>query len=180
MRNRITLALLATATAVGLAGCGGNADGQSGNKTAAASQLNGSADAGDKRERRRDREERGEGKGDRGERKRGFARADMNGDGVVTREELGQEADQRFARLDRNGDGTLAGDEQRGRNRNGGDKAAAATTKEAYREQALKRFDRRDANKDGKLEGAELQGGGRDRNKPKRDQTMEDGSDEAL
>ena len=97
-------------------------------------------------------------------RKRGFLRADANDDGVVTRAELGEEADGRFARIDADDDGTASATElssRRGRGeRRGaeetGSRPVAAITKADYRDRALARFDRRDGDKDGRLAGEEL------------------------
>ena len=101
------------------------------------------------------------------ERKRGFLRADADGDGVVTRAELGQEADGRFARIDDDKDGTASASElasRRGRGeRRGaedtGSRPVAAIGRAEYRDRALARFDRRDADKDGRLAGEELSPG---------------------
>ncbi len=103
----------------------------------------------------------------RSERKRGFLRADADDDGVVTRAELGEEADGRFARIDDDRDGTASATElasRRGRGeRRGaedtGSRPVAAISKADYRERALARFDRRDADKDGRLAGEELSPG---------------------
>ncbi|WP_375428715.1 hypothetical protein [uncultured Sphingomonas sp.] len=97
-------------------------------------------------------------------RKGGFLRADADGDGVVTRAELGEEADGRFARIDDDADGTastteLASRRSRGERRgeqDSGSRPVAAITKADYRDRALARFDRRDADKDGRLAGEEL------------------------
>jgi hypothetical protein len=97
-------------------------------------------------------------------RKGGFLRADANDDGVVTRAELGDEADGRFARIDDDRDGTASATElasRRGRGErrgaeDSGSRPVAAITKGDYRDRALARFDRRDADKDGRLSGEEL------------------------
>ena len=101
------------------------------------------------------------------ERKRGFLRADADGDGVVTRAELGDEADGRFDRIDDDGDGTASGAELAGRRGRGerrgaedtGSRPVAAISKADYRDRALARFDRRDTDKDGRLAGEELSPG---------------------
>ncbi|WP_375402444.1 hypothetical protein [uncultured Sphingomonas sp.] len=97
-------------------------------------------------------------------RTRGFLRADANDDGIVTRAELGEEADGRFARIDDDRDGTasateLASRQGRGERRGAedtGSRPVAAITKADYRDRALARFDRRDADKDGRLADEEL------------------------
>lgn len=85
--------------------------------------------------------------------KRGFAAADANGDGALSRAEAIARADAMFARLDKNNDGKLGADERPGRR--GG--AKADMTREQFREHALRRFDRADTNKDGKVDQAERQ-----------------------
>ncbi len=97
-------------------------------------------------------------------RKGGFLRADANDDGVVTRAELGREADGRFARIDDDKDGTASATElasRRGRGErrgaeDAGSRSVAAISKADYRDRALARFDRRDADGDGRLAGEEL------------------------
>lgn len=90
-----------------------------------------------------------------------YLRADADGDGVVTRAEIEQEAIGRFARLDTNDDGTFSNREiaavpgyarssERGENRRG------PLTRDEHVARALRRFDRRDRNDDGRLSGREL------------------------
>lgn len=90
-----------------------------------------------------------------------FARADANGDGVITRDEYLAEVDARFAKMDANKDGKISADERpqmggRMMGRRDGDGDGAMTLDE-MRAQSLKRFDRLDANKDGKIDQAERQ-----------------------
>lgn len=117
-------------------------------------------------------------------------RADVNGDGVVTREEALTQADLRFARLDANKDGAVSADEMRAaaeamRARRDGDEADAPVpppggprhapgmgraadpngdgtiTLAEARARAGERFDRLDTNHDGKLDKTELARPGR-------------------
>lgn len=93
-----------------------------------------------------------------------LARADANGDGVVTRDEMLADVDARFAQLDANKDGKITGDERKavaggrmggrmmGRADADGD---GAITLDEQRAQANKRFDRIDTNHDGKIDQAE-------------------------
>jgi len=93
-----------------------------------------------------------------------LARADANGDGVVTREEMLADVDARFAKLDANHDGKITADERQvfaegsrggrmmGRTDANGD---GAVTLDEQHAQANKRFDRIDTNHDGKIDQAE-------------------------
>ncbi|MBC9031506.1 ca2+ sensor protein [Sphingomonas sp. JC676] len=92
-----------------------------------------------------------------------LARADANGDGIVTREEMLADVDARFAKLDANKDGKVTADERKvfaegtrprmmGRTDANGD---GAVTLEEQRAQANKRFDRIDTNHDGKIDQSE-------------------------
>lgn len=116
-----------------------------------------------------------------GMRRGGLMRADANGDGVVTREEVIADADRRFTALDTDRDGTVSGDEMQAarsarRMRRGdvrrADPAAGAApigdaakrgdtrapmTREAMRDRALRMFDRADANHDGRVDAQEIQ-----------------------
>jgi Ca2+-binding EF-hand superfamily protein len=114
-----------------------------------------------------------------------LARADANGDGIVTREEMLAEVDARFAKLDANKDGKITHEERQvfaegsprggrmmGRTDANGD---GTITLEEQRAQANKRFDRIDTNHDGKIDQAERDAamqrmmsmrGGRDRPMP--------------
>jgi hypothetical protein len=96
-----------------------------------------------------------------------MARADTNGDGVITRAEAIAESDARFDRMDVNHDGKITKDERpepRG-GRGGGfggrmmermdANGDGAISKDEQRAQALQRFDRLDANHDGKIDQAE-------------------------
>ncbi|MET0307187.1 MAG: ca2+ sensor protein [Sphingomonas sp.] len=97
-----------------------------------------------------------------GQRRDPLARADANGDGIVTREEFLADVDARFAKLDLNKDGKITPDE---RPEKGGmadrmiSRADAngdgVITLEEQRAQALQRFDRIDTNHDGKIDQAE-------------------------
>lgn len=92
-----------------------------------------------------------------------LARADANGDGIVTREEMLADVDARFAKLDANKDGKVTPDERKayaegsrgrmmGRTDANGD---GSVTLDEQRAQAIKRFDRIDTNHDGKIDQAE-------------------------
>lgn len=83
-----------------------------------------------------------------------FARADANGDGTVSRDEMLVEATASFDRFDANKDGKLSTDERPARGMGRGE---GELTREAALLQATNRFDRVDANKDGKLDKAELE-----------------------
>ena len=91
-----------------------------------------------------------------------LARADANGDGIVTRAEMLADTDARFAALDTNKDGKLdqaevqAAGGMRGRMMGRADANGDGTiTLEEQRAQASKRFDMMDTNHDGKLDQAE-------------------------
>jgi Ca2+-binding EF-hand superfamily protein len=113
-----------------------------------------------------------------------LARADANGDGIVTREEMLADVDARFAKLDANHDGKITPEERQifaegtrggrmmGRTDANGD---GTITLEEQHAQANKRFDRIDTNHDGKIDQAERDAamqrmmsmrGGRDRPAP--------------
>ena len=89
-----------------------------------------------------------------------LARADANGDGVVTRDEMLADVDARFARSDANKDGKITPDERKGAiggrmmGRADADGDGTITLDEQHA-QAGKRFDRVDTNHDGKLDQAE-------------------------
>lgn len=115
-----------------------------------------------------------------GMRRGGLMRADANGDGVVTREEVIADADRRFAALDTDRNGTVSRDEMqaarsarrmRRDDERSADPAARAAptgeaarrgdtrapmTREAMRDRALRRFDRVDANHDGRVDAQEM------------------------
>lgn len=94
-----------------------------------------------------------------------LARADANGDGIVTKDEMLADVAARFAKLDDNKDGKITQDERDaarkghmarrgpgGRGRMMGD--ATLADMQAH---AARRFDRVDANHDGKVDQAERQ-----------------------
>ena len=99
----------------------------------------------------------------------GMMRADTNHDGVITRDEVLADADQRFARMDTNHDGKIDQAErdammaQRGGGQGrGGRMGGRADTNgdgvislDEQRAQATQRFDMVDANHDGKIDQAE-------------------------
>ncbi|WP_404338822.1 EF-hand domain-containing protein [Sphingomonas sp. MMS12-HWE2-04] len=97
-----------------------------------------------------------------------MARADTNGDGIVTREEALAEAAQRFARMDANRDGKISKDERPEPTGSQGGRFGGrmlermdtngdgVITLDEQRAQASQRFDRLDANHDGKLDKAEI------------------------
>lgn len=115
-----------------------------------------------------------------GMRRGGLMRADANGDGVVTREELIADADRRFTALDTDGDGAVSRDEMQAarsarRMRRDDDRRAvpaagapqsgdgarrgetrAPMTREAMRDRALRMFDRADANHDGRVDAQKI------------------------
>ncbi len=80
-----------------------------------------------------------------------FATLDLNGDGVVTQEEIAARGEARFAAADSNGDGALSAEEL----------AAAASANAADR--VAQMLDRLDANEDGVLQQSEMQPRGGDR-----------------
>ncbi|WP_162140019.1 hypothetical protein [Sphingomonas sp. Mn802worker] len=105
-------------------------------------------------------------------------RADANGDGVVTRDEVIADADRRFATMDTDGDGKLSRDESRaarphrrvygergeqapsdplGDRFSGGEDARPPMTREAFRDRALRMFDRADTNHDGRIDAREME-----------------------
>jgi hypothetical protein len=98
-----------------------------------------------------------------------ISRADANGDGAVSRDELRTERDSAFGRLDRNGDGFLSGDDApRRRQAAGGerlDRARAAfdtdgdgqISEAEFVNGPMVGFDRADANKDSVVDAGELQ-----------------------
>lgn len=113
---------------------------------------------------------------DRPHRGGGLLRADANGDGIVTRDEVIADADRRFAAIDTDHDGKLSREEMRAaRDARGGDGAVAggqmpptssarpdrrgpdrpSLTREAFRERALRMFDRADTNHDGRVDAQE-------------------------
>lgn len=83
-----------------------------------------------------------------------MARADANGDGIITHAEFMASATERFTRMDANNDGKLSGDELRG------PMAARAQggviIKAAFMAEADTRFQQLDTNHDGKLTPDEL------------------------
>lgn len=87
---------------------------------------------------------------------KGMMKADVNGDGTVTRAEFLARAGARFDARDTNKDGTISGDELAGR---GGQMRpnAQPLTRTAAMERAAAMFDRLDVNKDGKLDPTERQ-----------------------
>ena len=92
-----------------------------------------------------------------------MARADTNGDGMISRAEFIAQADQRFARLDANGDGQLAGDELNGRSGGPSKRLLAADanhdgviTRAEFEAQAADRFARLDTNGDGQISPDEM------------------------
>lgn len=92
---------------------------------------------------------------------RGFMRADLNGDGIVTRDEARRAADQLFAARDRNRDGRLTPDELGPRAARHDEASAAGrpkrdVTRAQFERKALRRFDRMDANQDGQVAKAEF------------------------
>jgi hypothetical protein len=99
----------------------------------------------------------------------GMTRADVNGDGVVSRAEATAQADMQFDAADADRDGKVTGDEMRaaaaarartgGRGiggRFGGSGGDVALTRDDYRARALARFDHNDANHDGNVDQAEM------------------------
>lgn len=90
-----------------------------------------------------------------------LARADANGDGIVTREEMLADVDARFAKLDANKDGKVSLEERKAfaENSRMGNRTDAngdgSITLDEQRAQANKRFDRIDTNHDGKIDQAE-------------------------
>lgn len=86
-------------------------------------------------------------------------RADANHDGVITREEMLADADQRFNAMDTNHDGKVT-PEERAASRAGGWRGGRGggdgdVTLDQQRAQATRRFDMVDANHDGKIDQAE-------------------------
>lgn len=86
-------------------------------------------------------------------------RADANHDGIITREEMLADADQRFAAMDANHDGKVTPEEREASRaggwrggRGGGD---GDMTLDQQHAQANRRFDMVDANHDGKIDQAE-------------------------
>jgi len=112
-----------------------------------------------------------------GRRAGGWRRADANGDGAVSREEVGREADARFARLDANGDGRLTGDEMTGAMRRADADDTGPITAASYRDRAFARFDRADGNRNGLLEGDELRRGRGGRRDAERDEGRDRGAE---
>ena len=92
-----------------------------------------------------------------------FAKADANGDGVITKTEFLADVDARFAKMDANKDGKLAKDERPGGGEGRGGRMMGradtdgdgAISLAEQRAQATRRFDRVDTNKDGKIDKAE-------------------------
>lgn len=88
--------------------------------------------------------------------------ADLDRDGVVTRQEATAAADRRFAAMDANRDGTVTRQERRAdrdtrkrersdANRPGPRQGDQQLTQAAFRERALRRFDRVDTDHDGRI-----------------------------
>lgn len=96
-------------------------------------------------------------------------RADANGDGAITRDEMIAAADQRFDRRDANRDGTITPDERPMLERGDGAPPPGSDTRrmpegprgepitrEQSRARALRMFDRADDNRDGRVTADEL------------------------
>lgn len=97
----------------------------------------------------------------------GLRAADVDGDGIVTRQEAMVQADAAFARMDTDHDGTVTADERRaamaamrdaGPRRDGdrGGTTDGGMTAARMRDMAGRRFDRIDTNGDGRLDATEL------------------------
>lgn len=108
-------------------------------------------------------------------------RADLNHDGVITRDEAAREAEQRFAAMDANHDGAVTRDERRaameerraaagdnadraprgddgaGWRRRDGDRAGKGMSAADARERALRMFDRVDTNGNGQVDRNEIE-----------------------
>jgi len=87
----------------------------------------------------------------------GLARADADGDGRITLDELRTAREQAFGRLDQNGDGQLTGEELRGRMAQGEVARDGVVTQAEFMGQAPPVMARFDANRDNVLDQTELQ-----------------------
>ncbi len=91
-----------------------------------------------------------------------LAKADADGDGIVTRDEVLADAAARFAKLDANKDGKVTPEERdaaregrMGRRGGPGGRMTGDMTLADMQAQAARRFDRVDTNHDGKIDQAE-------------------------
>ncbi|MDT8757826.1 EF-hand domain-containing protein [Sphingomonas psychrotolerans] len=92
-----------------------------------------------------------------------LAKADANGDGIVTKAEFLADVDARFAKHDANKDGKISKDERPGHGEGRGGRMMhridtdndGAISLDEQRAAAARRFDRLDANSDGKVDQAE-------------------------